>query len=429
MRVGKIMALAGTISLSNVGIASAVQPTQRSVSQVFAAWADENSGYKQHRWKQLSIKSRASGFIERFNNDCQQDVETFQLFARLLGADYQAPLANTPVARRAVGKIYSELDGDIGAFIKRMQHAGWRSDKLNKLEEKKRFQSVIDRNLRFAHALCGGQEYEEHGKYMFSLAQTAFFHLFDTGWASCYRMFSDPEQHPVLRFLYSIIWSPLAGSGWKEWSSESLQRLQELAARGKTIRYIAGGCDISELISAGIYNIQIIDPMLPTQPRYYIKDWEWLIGGEGQGRALGDAITFPKGIRLVRSAYDEHPKKKLQVKLADKSSASLPESVTTWEVRNAAHDVLGEVTFERRFCTADDFAPAKKHVLLMSFNELHFIACADAENWGIDPRKLSKNVEVHIKQLHRPVTARMMCNLYKADDSPFSFIRLGSCVK
>jgi hypothetical protein len=66
---------------------------------------------------------------------------------------------------------------------------------------------------------------------------------------------------------------------------------------------------------------------------------------------------------------------------------------------------------------------------LLSFNELHFITCADDENWGIKPELFKKGLQIYIKQLHKPVSSRLAVNLNKADNKEFSFIRLGSCVK
>lgn len=426
--IGVLMIMATTTALCSNPVMISM-PTEKKAAVLFSKWLKDSSASKQHVWKKINMRPVHKGLVARFNATFKPEDEDYALFAQLVAGTSESPLPDTPVVQKRVAVLYKRLDDNIPAFIKQLQQSGFKSNGVNAVEHKKHFQAVIDKNMKFANVLAGGDNEPKNAHYLFSLAQRLFFEVFDTSWKESFRLFSQPEQFPVLRFLYTIIWNSLAGTGWKEWSAECLKTLKANADQGKVIRYIAGGCDISELINAGVYNIEIIDPLLPTQPRYYVDNWDWFAGGNDEAHALGDSIVFAKGISMVRVKYEPDATQMITVALPNKTKTQVPQSVTTWEVRDKKNVPLGRVQFSRRFCTQDDFKPSRKHELLISFNELHFITCSDDENWGIDPHKFSKGVQLHIKQLYKPVSARMAGNLHKADGKEFSFIRLGSCVK
>ena len=420
IKMGIIMAL-----VSNIGVAYAVVET-READHLFNAWVSKKSSSQQHIWEHVFLPHEEEAFAHKLKALARKDKERYRLFANLVQVSMKKGLGangDELFSPKKIMALYKELNNDIGAFVERLQASGWQSDELNEVEGKFKFQQLIDKNTQLAGLLCNKRKHEAYQRQLFSLAQRLFFHLFDYGWKQTFRFFSQPDQFPILRFFYSIIWQSLSGDGWKEWSPECLAALKKHADDGKVIRYIAGGCDIRALLDAGIFNIEVIDPMLPTQPRYYVRDWEWLVQGE-----INDTVIFPSGLQLIRTDHQEDGGNFL-ARDTKKNDIHIPTSRTTWEVRDSKGVVCGTVVFARRFCNQSDFTYSKKHALLISFNELSFITCADKDNWGIKPTLFSKATEMHIKQLYKPVTARTMKNMHKADAQEFSFIRLCICVK
>ena len=94
--------------------------------------------------------------------------------------------------------------------------------------------------------------------------------------------------------------------------------------------------------------------------------------------------------------------------------------------------ILGSYVLERRFVTQADFTTAADKTFLMSFNELFYVTLPDfMEGWGIEPAKFPEDLNIVIKQLRRPVSKKMMCNMRIADllnTTDFKFISLGTCI-
>lgn len=240
----------------------------------------------------------------------------------------------------------------------------------------------------------------------------------------------EKDKFPVVRSMLSMIWKNLSGEGWKWWHASALKRLKLASKQGKEINYIAGGCDIHHLIEAGIYLIRVIDPMLPTQPKYYVDDWLWFVKGTGERKGMGDVINFPKQkVRMRRSYYQELPEH-FTVMLADDTKKRMRKSITVWTVEpiNGGKS-LGKVTFERRLCTQDDFVYDPKKRVLMSFNELYYIFTASQEDaWGISIDDFDSNFVIDIKQARRAFTKQQMKALHRVDQSDAAFIKLGTCI-
>ena len=428
IKIGAFMICLSSAVFSN-NLHAMVMPTSHKACDIFATWRDDASAAKQHVWPQVLLRRQQKGFIDRFNATFKPASPTYKIFAQLLSGSPETVLADTPAIKKQVAAFYKKLNTDPAGLIAQLQRNGFKSEELNVIEKKKRFQTVINRNMKLAYALAGGKDDAEHEHALFSLAQRLYFHLFDEGWKKTNLFFEQPHHFPVLRFLYSIVWQSLAGSGWKEWSAECLAELAKIAAAGKTVRYIAGGCDISQLVNAGVYSIDIIDPMLPTQPRYYVDQWDWFVGGNDEKHALGDSIIFENGVTMVRADFQPDAVRTLSLTMPDGTVTQVPESITSWDVKDKDNKTVGTIRFLRRFCNQDDFNVSPQHELLISFNELHFITCADDENWGISPHKFDNKLRLYVKQLHKPVSAQMAKNLNSADAKEFSFIQLGSCVK
>jgi hypothetical protein len=236
------------------------------------------------------------------------------------------------------------------------------------------------------------------------------------------------------------MWNYLAGHGWKDWNKSTLMALKDLTKNGGTVVYIAGGTDIYQLLKYGIYNIKVIDPVLPSQFDYYSDIWDWLLinktenNGDENSRngdnGLGDVVKYDFGDRRLVTRRTSFIKTGFfQAELFSGKIVDIIQSETQWTVYDDLDNVLGEVVFERRFCNQDDFVEKDNRYLLISFNELYYIASNNLnDRWGIDISKIGDNFKMFVKQLCSPIDKNVLFNMQKADNSDFLFIKLGSNV-
>lgn len=241
-----------------------------------------------------------------------------------------------------------------------------------------------------------------------------------------YSMIYDPAQHGFVRLLYAVMWEHFVGQGWKNWHSTCLAGLKREADNGKRIVYIAGGNDMYQLLAHGIYNIDVIDPFLPSQPKYYAGGWLWMIKKNG----IGDEIIIPVGdanIILRRLSYSEG--QLFPASLSTGERVLLQESSTRWGVfKQYEKNKLGTVVFKRRFACDQDFVMTHDRVLLISFNELFFVNAPRCfGGWGIHLDAVSAEQPWFIKQLHTTISINDIKRMRSVDRAPFSFILLGSC--
>lgn len=322
-------------------------------------------------------------------------------------------------------KLYKSAQLDMPTFVQTLRKL---SLSVCQNSTETNFQEYIDANIPLIRFIFGQENTLDDNPLLFSVANNFFNYCFNPKTNASFKaMFEEPNDHPILRLLYTGIWHNLAGIGWKNWSSESLNKVKKAALKGKKVVYIAGGSDIYQLINSDIYNITVIDPQLPSQKSYYTNDWAWLINGE-----IGDQIIFEtKGITMTRSHHQEHGNP-FTIETSDKTTLSINPSVTEWTITDKAGKNLGSCVFDRRFVQQTDFQGHKNQTLLMSFNELFFVSAPDhLDGWHIDPNKFSKNTKLFIKQLHKPVTKKMICNMREAailNSEKLSFINLGSCI-
>ncbi|MFH1254089.1 MAG: hypothetical protein V1646_01510 [bacterium] len=276
---------------------------------------------------------------------------------------------------------------------------------------------------------------------LFSFSNRCFEYCFNSPtWPDFKKYLDNNSDHQLVKFLYSTMWYHLVGEGWKDWNNQALIQIAEKSKQGARVVYIAGGLDIYQLLKYGIYNIDIIDPMLPSLEKYYSsKNWEWLIKGNGKNNGLEDKITFDfdgRKISLIRKKYSKNGV--FVVHLSAKEKRKIEKSVTDWMVFDENNKYLGSVTFYRRFCDHADFitlsidkksADQKKEerLILMSFNELYYAFLPkEASGWNINIKHLPENAKIYVKQLRMPVDVDVLKNIARAEESKFKFIRLGS---
>lgn len=327
-------------------------------------------------------------------------------------------------------KIYAMIQNDIPAFIRYLQAQNLSTLDIDSADEALYFEDTINKYRYFMELLFAypGMTFD----YLFTVANHFFeFCYYDKSWPQFEQILKQKQMHPMARLLHAIIWHFFAGYGWRHWHESCIDLMKKEADKGKRFTYIAGGSDLYQLVKNGIYNVAIVDPMLPTQPKYYTGDWLWLVKGKGLDGGLGDELHFDfdgKKIIMKRTAFEKLGES-FSAELHNKKVANIEKSKTTWTLFDQDSNELGNIIYHRRFCNQDDFAQSKDNVMVMSFNEVHFIASDEKDDsWGIDPSKFDKNLKLFVKQLRSPITKKELCNIRKSYHSGFSFIKLGTCV-
>ncbi len=407
----------------------------KRADKVFAHWIDETSKYFQNIFDDLDI-----GHISQFKDQKQVKVLSKNLLSKqsklgsLKGyldasAGGDASL-NAAILREHFCTMYPQIESDMPAFIKQFRHNAFSSVSIDKEEDKADYLDLIAKYRSFMKLLFAQESKDRAVPYKFAAANRFFEYCCSEPTSLQFRkLMAQNKYRPIGRFLISTIWDNLAGQGWLTWNENCLKALKAQADQGKTITYIAGGCDIYHLIKRGIYNIRIIDPMLPSQPEYYADEWLWFIKQTDANPGLGDVMTFTFGkkkILMKRTGYEEHAP--FTAKLSTKKVVDLPTSKTTWTLYDGQKKLLGSVVFDRRFCNQDDFAYEKNRIMLLSFNELYFVTTSSEEDsWGIDPTAFDEKLQIFVKQLRRPIDKKIACNVRAVDNLSCSFIKWGTC--
>jgi len=378
-------------------------------------------------------------FLLLFQQAYQQSATRFEPFTPFLSYATQGLITssghhlsslNSILLLEYVSYIHWLLEYDMPSFITLFHNTTQfaNSTKISIDQE-------IDRNNMLCALLFSLYNKEEQHEYLFALANRFFEYCFHSATNNLFQtLFANKQAHHVIRFLYAIIWFKLAGEGWSCWSQESLTLLKKHHDEGKKIVYVAGGSDILQLLQSEIYNVTIIDPQLPSQPKYYIDSWEWLLKGDGDNYGINDTITLTTHshatITLTRSQYNLS-NETFNATLANNQTITLSQSTTTWEIHNEQGDYLGSYTFERRFIRQEDFAQPNT-LFLMSFNELFFISATPSCNgWNIKPALFPSGDIFIIKQLSRPLNKEIIGNIRMANlmnKNDVKFIQLGSCI-
>lgn len=336
-------------------------------------------------------------------------------------------------ARLALEQIITNLESNIQGFIDYLYANDFVTTQLenadNDAMDLDDVASIIERYNKFLR-LFFLPENTDTNEYMFTVANNFFQYCFGTKTYPNFKKYLNNENYfPILRLIYSVINEWFSASGWNDWSFDCLVQLKEEADRGKTIYYIAGGCDIHHLIDSGIYNITIIDPFLPSQEKFYVPGWEWFVKNANPQNGIGDTIIFDKHkIMLKRVTYKEDGT--FNAKLSTGKKCKIPQSETVWKVTDMEKKDkhLGYIKIQRRFCNENDFLTDPQKAVLISFNELYCIATTDEVcRWGLDVSKINAKSEFYIKQLHKPVSTKIIHNMHDAEDEniKFQFCKLG----
>ena len=403
--------------------------------ELFAPWVDPTSPGRQYLWENVDLSTfgqrNPEKLITWMSQACTSYPSIYEHLERLLTPPAQRKqrtggLSDTEEQRAWLSKFYTMLDHNPQDFVDTLLQSPLAREKQNDLDLLEEARPLSDHYTAWGKLLFYDSDKELRLHYHFCWANRLFFYFFDDGFKRMRALMDNPANHPVLRVLYANMWWPLVGNGWKAFNLDSLGAVVHEAKRGKTVMYLAGGCDIYQLLMAGAYNLHVVDPILPTQSKFCvdIAVMDLLVGGDPQLFSIGDVIRFPQGITLTRSSFKQAGEP-FQASCADGQDRMIQPSITVWTVTDDQGNKLGSVTYDRRYCRQSDFRVDKNHVLYMSFNEMYY-SCASTKPWGIDAHKFDDGIIIHVKQLSKPVNKRIMCNMYEADAAPFKFIKLGS---
>lgn len=387
--------------------------------------------------ERLSQRAHDENFFEQFKKLYQDNLTTVKPLNTFLkqltnniinehGFQISWPIDET--FRNNLLALQNALDQDVSSFVSLLRAYDLGASSLPVSNS----DLAINAYTTLASILLGTCEQST----LFTLAQRFFDFCFNPRtFPQFEHMFFNEQDQAIARFLYSVMWYHLAGSGWKNWSRQSLDQLRQHSQEGKKIVYIAGGSDIYQLIKHGIYNIHIIDPQLPSQPKYYTDDWEWIMQNTSSlDDGIGDQIIFNFDNKkiIMERIFFKKSNEQFKARLANGSIVTIPTSVTVWNLFDDQRDLLGSYILERRFTQQSDFIPEDHKALLISFNELFFVCLPDfLHGWLIEPGQFADNFMIYVKQLPQPIDRQQVINMRIAsilNSSDLRFISLGTCI-
>lgn len=425
---------------------AALSAENKSVEVVFKKWTEWQHIYSADQSVEDMAKiATDDSFVARFKQKYESSLSLLRHSSSFLsvvtdghineyGHEIGSPMP--PAFFKNLNTMYSLIQNDMSGFVDFLKKSNFVTSMVVRDEADVSSHDVIEKDNALMELLFAQPNEEQKEQLLFAVANRFFEYCFsEKTFPEFQKILLTKELYPIARLLYAATWFRLAGSGWKNWSAESLKMLKEKSDQGHQIVYIAGGSDIFQMLKAGVYNIRNIDPQLPSQPKYYADGWTWLIRGDGVNNGIGDNLVLVnnEGNKIVmqRADYQEYGTT-FNARIATGQVITLPHSKTTWNILNAEGKQLGSYVLERRFVTQDDFKTAADKTFLMSFNELFYVSLPDfMDGWGIEPAKFSDDLNIIIKQLRRPVSKKMVCNMRIADllnTTDFKFISLGTCI-
>ncbi len=423
MRIVSLLMMAGLLAVVSL------QAESRSAEEVFGKWLSYQKIFKDCSLNksEKDIRNTWQGLVSNYKKYCQKDA----IFDPFLNSVSNNCLCQNGALNkkgtRSLCSLYQWFDHDIAGFLNYLKNHDFIDSNVNMAENGMEVDPVINRYKRLTKQFFVSRYKDERMRCCFALANRMFEYCYgEKTFDDFYTILKTPDQHQIARLFYSIMWFHLVGEGWKHWHDDCLKRIAQEANRGKEIVYIAGGTDIYQLLEHGIYNIRVIDPMLPSQPLYYSEGWDWLVKSNATNRGIGDEVPL-SNVTMKRSDYKENGS--FNAHLSTDKDVQLPLSITEWQVYdNTTHKKCGKVIFERRFCQTSDFTLSPKKAFLISFNEMYYVAIpSNYGGWGIGAESLPKKLSLHVKQLRKPVTQKVLLNIARGEDCPLTFIRLGSC--
>lgn len=417
--------------------AAAAEPVTMTSQDIFKKWVTSQQIRREVNFNELK-RGIDARYVEYIVKQMPMDIlpQVIFMFPRTAEFKEMKPEEVREVTAR-VQEIYGFLERDIPGLVDYLLKNKFAGEMINKREmsdeDKGNTSQVCLKYRRFLETLLHNDDIKVFDSTMNGIANRFLEYCFSPrSFDHFSKVLSSKNNYSAARFLYEIIWYYLARGEWKSWHQNTLANLKREFDRGKEVTYIAGGSDIYQLIAHGIYRIRNIDPIYPTQTKYYAEGWDFLALGRDGSDGIGDRIVFDdpasagKGIVMRRLSYKKNGTL-VDNELIHGSRVTIPKSVTVWSIEDAKGTRLGTYTLERRFVTPQDFTADPGRAYLISFNELFFIMTAGREGWGVDPRKFPKGFAFNVKQLRAPLTYNMLMNIRTIQESDYPN-RFGSSV-
>lgn len=407
--------------------AGALLAEDRPASRVFAKW---RSGQRVFSDLDLRAYRRLDdAFLDDFRQRFPVALRPQAGFLRIPAGTRPLSGGEREALRAALKPLVDELE-DPRDFLRYLKKKNFATSAVDAAEKKASFRTVSTKYRSFLEALLGSGEEESERRALFAAANRFFeYCFFPRRHGDCMQLARNPVDHPLLRLIYSNMWYHLSGVGWQHWHASALDELERRARAGDEIVYIAGGTDIYELLGRGMTKLRVIDPIFPSQTKYYAEGWRFLVepSGRGQDRILFTERDDGADYVLVR---EEHrvTGRFASGELSDKSKRTLPRSHTVWAVYDGDGKKTGSVVFERRFVEQKDFAATGGRTFLISFNEMNYLAATDTSGWGLKPADFPASFRMVVKQLRKPVSRKVLVNLEEMRNSDFYFIKLGTSI-
>ncbi|MFA5075235.1 MAG: hypothetical protein WC436_03985 [Candidatus Babeliales bacterium] len=361
------------------------------------------------------------------------NLKTSNNFEKML---FDSQLSYDKQLKENIFKIYDLIQKDFPAFVNLLKKNGF--SKVNSSSEEDRINiNILEEKynllltLLFIH-----QDPFKAEKVFFSLGNKIFnFCFYPETFPQYKELITNKNSSSIARLLVAFLHKTLVSFGWRWWHQNCLQEIKAKTDNGTELIYIAGGCDVYTPIKEGIYNIKIIDPILPTQEQFYVPNYQWLVETEVL-KNFDDKIEFVFDDKIIILKRTEHKiLGKFKAKLQNNQTLEIPESVTTWIVQDfKTLKELGKIVFERRFVKQSDFVVNKNKVILMSLTEI--LSAIEKpiktkfgvieQGWGIDVNKFDNNFSMYIKQLKSPINKQILQNMQWMceHDMDLAFIKL-----
>lgn len=347
---------------------------------------------------------------------------------RLLPLLPEAPRGGSAAWREGWRELFREMDSDMSAFVSRFRKAPFSHEATEREDARLGRQVVRDAYYHFFSAFFDGKGARERHMGMHALGTRMFeYCVSEKTHGELLALAQDPRTRPVARLLYLMIWQNVSRMGWRHWHESTLATLKERHDAGDEIVYMAGGVDIFRLLTHGIHRIRLIDPLYPSQSYYYSPGWEFLIRSSAPHGGLGDRILFRSSKLYLQRAKFKEVGTMETGRLSSGTRLTLPLTETVWWVHDESDKRIGTVIIERRRVRQEDFGHAPGRRLLMSFNEMHFLTYEGEKGWGIRPEGFPEGMELHIKQLRRPVSRAILLRL-RQTERVFGAVQLGNNV-
>lgn len=413
---------------------SSLQATTLTPGEIFEKWVKVQYIVNDRNLSDL-IPSLNDDYLARFKKNYESNLPLLRTLQPLLshitdgaisnnGYSFQPPIAET--MRNNIAALFNLFDNNPTQFIEYLQSINF-IDPSETTDKSSNFNFTVEKYKAFTRLLVGAKTPRQDEEFGIALANRLTEFCYQTPTFPLYQAtIQRAEYHSIARMLHTIIWYNIIGTGWKLWHADCIKALQDAAAAGKRIKYLAGGNDVYTLLCKGIYNITIIDPFLPSQARYYANGWEWLLSGNINDEIIG--MFGDQELKLVRTSQQDG---ETFIAKTGGQFAPLKKILTTWTVYKAETDEqLGTIIFDRRFTQQSDLVPDPSFVFLMSYDEFIYLGLPSLlDGWGITPNSIDSSFTCHIKQLRKPVDRDFLNNLRIASITNYAdlkFINLAS---